>query len=188
MMILFNKFISLIIKLLMLPLIFLLSLADKNMANRLINKRLTFKDTWPHLCSILSFIIFYYIFNKNTVNFQLYKLTKDLHIILNFQAILFGTSLAVSTFILSIFNPNILKYKYPNEEDKIFDVVDDLRIANKIIFIVLIYIFIIWLLLTLNIINNNLLVTTSIFSFLIWSLFAINSLIRGVFLLVNIDH
>lgn len=182
-----KKLFSIVYKIIFFPCFLLILVLDYSVANRIISKRFSFRDVSPHLYTVIFGSILFLLKKFGILSIEYTSNFPDLiGIFLNFQAILFATSLAVSTFILSIFKPNELIKQYPEKKEIILDIVDDLRIANKIIFFVLIYIFFIGLLEKIKIINISINIFIITLAFLFWSILSIYSIIRGIFYFVRI--
>ena len=170
---LIKLFIKVVCKVLIFPLYIIMYFVDDKVIERISKKRFSLTDARPHI------LIIY--------NIDLSKIAYILPTWLDFQGILFAASLTASTFILSIFNPKKIKNDYPNKDTVIDDIVDDLKRANMIIFIVLVYIFILFFGVSDNIIKYNYILIIIGISFSFWSLGAIESIIKGIFDLINIE-
>lgn len=177
-----KKILTFIIKIVAFPIFALIAILDSDIAQRLVNGRYNIIDILPHSFAALASVVVYFYIKIDCI-----KLLDSLPTIISFQGIIFATALATSTFILSIYRPNELSSKHPDKETTIFDILDDLRLANKIIFTSLLIIFILWFLLAMNIIRFTKLMTILIVFPIFWSMIAIKSIIKGVFKLAKIS-
>lgn len=175
------------LKIILLPCLVIITLADRSISNRIISGRYTFRDAIPHLSVIAIWGILLYANTKGIIKMDPNKIFILLPNLINFQGILFAASLAVSTFILTIFKPSELAIKHPNKMTVILDIVDDLRIANRIIFFATLYMFSIWLAISSEYLSASISIIISILIFLIWSIISIDSIIRGIFTIVKVD-
>jgi hypothetical protein len=182
---LFIRLLFIIFRMISIPLLLLLLIFDLNIAKRLLSNRYGISDMIPHLTTILIPFVVYCLHKNGYLSIPLSKITEIISGIINLQGVIFATSIAVSTFILTIFKPTEMKVKYPDKEEIIDDIVDDLRIANRITFISTLCIFFAWVLSILGIINMSVTLFLFTMAFFIWSLLAINSIIKGVFELIR---
>lgn len=182
-----KKLLLLIIKIIVFPAFIIIAILDLNVYRRLFNDRYTIEDFLPHCYSLFISTIIYFVIKKEYIILNYSKICDILPNIIEFQEIIFATALATSTYILSFLKPNELILKHPEKSNTILDTIDDLRLANKIIFISLLNILTIWLFLTLEIIQISVLIIILISFFLLWSVFAIKSIIKGVFELAKIN-
>lgn len=182
-----KKLFLIIVKIINIPFLIIMGVIDNGFGKRMAEGRLLWSDYIPHLF-VISACILSYLLNKNGILILPNLLSKDmLEILLNFEGIIFGTTLAISTFLLSILKPSKLITQYPDKERDVQDIMDDLQLTNSIIFLVLLYIFVIWSLMSLKLLNQSSLVTIFTFCMLLWSLLGVSQLIKGVFLLVKIE-
>ncbi len=170
-----------------LPVLMAVTFVDNRIAKRLLSKRYTFRDASPHLVVLALWGTLYYAYTQNLVSVDVSKVNLILPTVISFQGVMFATALAVSTFILTIFRPNDLRKRHADKMDLILDIVDDLRIANRIVFFSTLYLFVIWLLIAIEYVKNSIPLTISMFVFLVWSILGIDSIIRGVFQLVKVE-
>jgi hypothetical protein len=180
---LIKLFIKVVCKVLIFPLYIIMYFVDDKVIERISKKRFSLTDARPHILIIILMVALYCGYRLGIYNIDLSKIAYILPTWLYFQGILF----AASTFILSIFNPKKIKNDYPNKDTVIDDIVDDLKRANMIIFIVLVYIFILFFGVSDNIIKYNYILIIIGISFSFWSLGAIESIIKGIFDLINIE-
>jgi hypothetical protein len=178
---------KLVIRIMCFPLIVVISIIDSNIANRILIKRFTLRDWLPHLIIVMLTIALIGGYSNNLFKIDTDKANSILSTIMNFQGVLFATALAITTFLLSIFKPNALKTKYPKQASNIDDTIDDLRIANMIIFLSMFVSTFSWIFISMGYIQNSGILSICLFSLLLWSLIATESIIRGVFVLINID-
>lgn len=182
-----KKLLLIIVKIINIPFLIVMGVIDSTFAKRMTEGRLLRSDYLPHLF-VISACILFYILNKNGTLDLPNLLNKDmLEIILNFEGIIFGTTLAISTFLLSILKPSKLISQYPDKEKDIEDIMDDLQLTNAVIFTVLLFTFVIWSLMSLELLSESSLLTIFTFCMLLWSLLGVSRLIKGVFLLVKIE-
>ncbi len=182
-----EELLLIIVKIINIPFLIVIGVIDNGFAKRMAEGRLLWSDYVPHLF-IISVCLISYLLNKNGILVLPNPLDEHmLEVILHFQGIIFGTTLSISTFLLSILKPNKLIIKYPDKKEVIQDIIHDLQLTASVIFFVLLYIFVVWALISLNILNKSSLLTIITFCMLIWSLLGVTQLIKGVFLLVMID-
>lgn len=183
-MIFFKKLFMLLSKIVIIPLICLITFDQSNL-ERAINARFTVKDYLIHSLVIVSSIAFYFALDYKIVNLDSVKVQNLLSDLIKLQGILLAATIAVTTFIL-----NNLKPVFQNNTDTeaiqtVSDVVGDLKLVNRIIFWGFIFIIVLYLLsLSFHVVNN--ITIAFIFFFLLWSIMAIDSLIRNVFLFIMI--
>ena len=182
-----SSFLKIVLKLIILLILMMVTFLDSGIAKRIFSKRYTYRDAIPHLVVLALWATLYYAYTQKLVSVDVFKVNMLLPTIIGFQGVMFAVTLTVSTFILTIFRPNDLIKRHVQKENLILDIVDDLRIANRIVFFSTLYIFIVWLFIGIEYLWNSIPLSISIFVFLAWSILGINSIIRGVFLLVKVD-
>lgn len=185
------NFITLLIKIalriIVLPVLIVITLVDTGIAKRILSSRYSFRDATPHLLVFVLWATLYFAYTQKLILIDITKVNMLLPTIIGFQGVMFAVTLTVSTFILTIFRPNDLIKRHIDKENLINDIVDDLRIANSLVFFSTFYIFVVWLFIGIEYLKNSIPLSISIFIFLVWSVLAINSIIRGVFLLVKVE-
>lgn len=162
-------FLKIVFKIILLPVLMIISLVDSGIAKRIMSKRYTFRDAAPHLVVLALWGSLYYAYMQKLVSVDVSRVDILLPTIISFQGVIFAAALAVSTFTLTIFRPNDLIKRHIHKEHLILDIVDDLRIANRLVFFSTLYVFVVWLLIGIGYIRNSIPLTISIFIFLLWS-------------------
>ncbi len=166
---------------LIVPLVYLITL-DQSFLNRARTKELTVRDYTPHCIVLFLSMFFYLLLTLNLISVNQDKVATLLSDLVKFEGVLMAGSITVSTFVLTSLKNTLREQQ--DKKDTITNVVGDLKLVNRIIFVSLL-ISLSFLLLTqfwLPLINNF---SISILAFFIlWSVVAIDSLIRNVFLFV----
>ena len=95
---LLTSFLKIVLKIIVLPILMIITLVDIGIAKRIMSKRYTFRDAAPHLIVLALWASFYYAYTQKLVSVDVSKVNILLPTIISFQGVLFAAALAVSTF------------------------------------------------------------------------------------------